>query len=295
MNKFIGQILFVILLLSIAAAACAPVSGQPLPGQPGPTGQAPTLDPNITRPPVGEMALVPGGTFTMGHSADQGLAECKKHRADCDRAWFAVEEPAHSVEVSAFYMDVYEVTNGAYKACETDGKCKPPRLNNSANHKEYYGNAEFDNYPVINVDWESARTYCEWRGARLPTEAEWEKAARGSDGRTFPWGEGIDITRTNYFDSKLGDPVAVGSYETGKSVDGLYDMAGNVWEWMADWYEAYPGGSATASPDFGQKTRTLRGGAFLDPANSLQSAFRGGLDPTRSFGNIGFRCARDAE
>jgi formylglycine-generating enzyme required for sulfatase activity len=282
MNKFVGQILFVVLLLSIAASACAPESGQP------------TLVPNTTRLPPDSMALVPAGTFTMGDSADHAFAECQKYREECERAWFAVEEPAHSVDLPAFYMDVYEVTNGGYKACETAGKCKPPRLTASATHKEYYGNAQYANYPVIDVDWDSAKTYCEWRGARLPTEAEWEYAARGTDGRTFPWGEVLDKTRANYGDSKLGDPVAVGSYESGKSPYGMYDMAGNVWEWMADWYDVYPGGSPSASPDFGKKARTLRGGAWLDPGNGLLSAFRGGLDPTHSFGNIGFRCARSA-
>ena len=211
------------------------------------------------------------------------------------REWFNVEEPPHSVDLPAFYMDVYEVANAPYKACVTAGKCKPPRLLTSATHTDYYENAQYGNYPVIDVDWDSAKTYCEWRGARLPTEAEWERAARSTDGRTFPWGEGIDKTRANYAETKAGDPVAVGSYESGKSAEGLYDMAGNVWEWVADWYDVYPGGNPSTSPDFGQKLRVLRGGAWLDPANSLRSAFRGQLDPTHSFGNIGFRCARNAK
>ena len=229
----------------------------------------------------------------MGDSVDQAMAACQKDRSDCERGWFAAEQPAHSVDVSAFYMDVYEVTNAAYQSCVDAGQCKPPRMNNSATHPTYYGDKQYDNYPVINVNWDNAKTYCEWRGARLPSEAEWEKAARGTDGRTYPWGEKADKTYANYQATNLGDPTAVGSYESGKSPYGLYDMAGNVWEWVANWYDVYPGGDPQASPDFGQKARGLRGGAWLDPSNSLRSAYRGALDPTHSFGNIGFRCARN--
>jgi eukaryotic-like serine/threonine-protein kinase len=279
MNKFVGQTLFVILLFCVAAAACAPATGQ---------------SSGVTPVPLDEMALVPAGPFSMGNSVERVIAECQKFRDDCERAWYTIEEPVHTVDLPAFYMDVYEVTNAGYKACVDAGKCQPPRLSSSATHESYYGNAQYANHPVINVSWDNARTYCEWRGARLPSEAEWEKAARGTDARMYPWGEGLDTTRANYFDSKLGDPVAVGSYESGKSPYGIYDMTGNVWEWTADWYDVYPGGDPGASTDFGQTGRALRGGAWIDAANAVHSTNRGGLDPTRSFGNIGFRCARSA-
>ncbi len=285
MNKLVRQTLFVVLLLSILAAACTPATATP----------PPTTSANATPIETNQMALVPAGAFSMGNSIDQAMAECKKYRDDCIPEWFAVEEPVHSVDLPAFYMDVYEVTNAGYRACVTAGKCQPPRLNNSATHPDYYTNTQYDNFPVINVNWDNAKTYCEWRDARLPSEAEWEKAARGTDGRTFPWGETLDTTRANYSDTKAGDPVAVGSYEGGKSPYGIYDLTGNVWEWAADWFDVYPGGNASASADFGQKARVLRGGAWLDPGNSIHAAFRGSLDPTHSFGNIGFRCARDGE
>ena len=282
MNKFTGRMLFIILLLSVIASACTPATNPP-----------------VTVPSAAssadQMALIPAGAFKMGNSIDQAMVECKKYRDDCEPGWFGAEEPVHSVDLPAFYMDKYEVTNALYKACVTAGKCPPPRLNNSATHPDYYGNALYDNYPVINVNWDNAQTYCEWRGGRLPSEAEWEKAARGTDGRTFPWGEVLDKTRANYADSKLGDPVAVGSYESGKSPYGIYDMTGNVWEWASDWFDVYPGGDPAANGDYGQKARVLRGGAWLDPGNSIHAAFRGSLDPTHSFGNIGFRCARDAK
>ena len=281
MNKSISQRLFVTALFCLMVSACTPA-------QPSPTT-------SVTAIPSDSMVLIPAGPFTMGTSADQALAECQKYRTDCHREWFTPEEPAHTVDVPAFYMDIYEVTNGNYQVCVTAGACQPPRLTSSKTHEEYYGNAEFDNYPVIDVSWENATTYCEWRGARLPTEAEWEKAARGTDARTFPWGEGLDTTYANYAESKFDDPIAVGSYEKGKSPYGLYDMAGNVWEWVEDWYNAYPGGDPAADSQYGQTARVLRGGAWFDPGNSIRTTYRGGLDPTHSFGNLGFRCARDAE
>jgi formylglycine-generating enzyme required for sulfatase activity len=237
------------------------------------------------------MVLVPAGPFQMGNSLDNAMAECKKFRSDCETAWFLAEEPVHTVDVAAFYIDVYEVTNAAYRVCLTAGVCQDPHFVYSATHNDYFTNPAYNNHPMINVNWEKAKTYCEWRGARLPTEAEWEKAARGTDGRTYPWGNDLDTTRANYQDSKLGDPITVGSYESGKSPYGAYDMTGNVWEWTADWFDAYPGSTAQ-NPDFGQKVRVLRGGAWLDPGNTVHASYRGGLNPLHSFGNIGFRCAR---
>jgi formylglycine-generating enzyme required for sulfatase activity len=279
MKKFIVQGL--LLLLCIVGSACAS------------TTPPPTVPVNLTPVPADAMVLIPAGSFMMGLNVDKAMDECKKYRPDCMREWFSNSEPVHSVDLPAFYMDVYEVTNGNYKVCVTEGKCQPPRLTKSATHEVYYGNPQFDNYPVVNVNWTLAKTYCEWRGARLPTEAEWERAARSTDQRTFAWGEGLDTNHANYSDSKIGDPTAVGSYELGKSQDGIYDLTGNVWEWVADEYNAYPGGSATAHPDFGKKFRAIRGGAWFDPGNSIIAGYRGGLDPGHDFGNIGFRCARD--
>lgn len=284
MNKLAGQWLLITLLLCIAASACAPTPSQP------------TVTPaSKTQSTPDGMALIPAGPFKMGFTADQAMAECKKFRDDCMAEWYAVEAPVHEVDLPAFYMDIYEVTNVQYKACVNAGKCPLPHFKTSATHPDYFENAQYDNYPVINVNWDNAKTYCEWRGAHLPSEAEWEKAARGTDGRTYPWGEVLDTSHANYADSKTGDPVAVGSYESGKSPYGVYDMTGNVWEWVADWFDVYPGGNPSASTDFGQTRRGLRGGAWFDPGNSIHAAFRGMLDPIQSFGNIGFRCASSAE
>jgi eukaryotic-like serine/threonine-protein kinase len=162
------------------------------------------------------MVLVPAGEFIMGSES-----------GDDD------EKPVHTVYLDAYYIDKYEVTNAAYKVCVDAGGCTPPMQTNSYSRSSYYDNSEFDDYPVIYVDWNRATDYCEWRDTSLPTETQWEKAARGTDGRTYPWGEGISCKQANYY-SCVGDTRKVGSYESGKSPYGIYDLAGNVWEWVAD-------------------------------------------------------------
>jgi serine/threonine-protein kinase len=223
------------------------------------------------------MRLVPAGEFIMGN--DDGNPD---------------ERPAHKIYIVAFYIDKYEVTNILYKMCVDASACLPPRKISSDTRPSYYGNSQFDNYPVIYVNWNQAKTYCEWRGTRLPSEAEWEKAARGIDGRTYPWGEGIDKTRANYYsngDNNLSDTTAVGSYESGKSPFGVYDMVGNVWEWVADWYDVYPGGDLNANSDFGQKYRVLRGGVWNPIDTVIHSTLRGISYPVDENASIGFRCA----
>ncbi|HXF84844.1 MAG TPA: SUMF1/EgtB/PvdO family nonheme iron enzyme [Anaerolineales bacterium] len=253
------------------------------PTQTPPPTRTPTPTPlptQITDAKGVTMRLVPAGKFTMG-----------SENGDSD------ERPVHPVYLDAFYMDIYEVTNALYRACVEAGVCDPPHKTSSDTRSSYYGNPEFDDYPVINVDWYQAQAYCEWRGARLPTEAEWEKAARGTDGRTFPWGEGIDCNKANYYDGNhycVGDTTQVGSYENGKSPYGLYDMAGNVWEWVADLYsETYYSQSPFRNPQgpASGDYRVLRGGSWVDYENLIRSADRFRLGPDHWGDVIGFRCA----
>ncbi len=242
------------------------------------------------------MRLVPAGEFTMGsRNVDAALAECQNYDSSCDHTWFEDELRPHAVSLNAFFIDIYEVTNGLYADCVNTGTCQPPTTTGSDTHTSYYGNSEFDDFPVIYVDWNMAKTYCEWRGARLPTEAEWEKAARGADERTYPWGEEVDDTYANY-NGNIGDTSAVGSYESGKSAYGIYDMAGNVWEWVADYYsDTYYRNSPSSNPpgpDSGQG-RVLRGGSWYDPAFLIRTTTR--LRQNQPVdNNYGFRCARDA-
>ncbi len=228
------------------------------------------------------MALVSAGEFTMGHE------------------WFYAsnEKPEHQIYLDAFYIDKYEVTNALYKACVEAGGCTLPQNSSSNTRSSYYDNSEFDNYPVVYVDWSQSKAYCEWRGASLPTEAQWEKAARGADERTYPWGEGSDCDKANYSSCKSDDTAPVGSYENGKSPYGIYDLSGNVWEWVADWYDSnYYANSPSANPlgPTSGQYRILRGGAsgtynYYGPTSYARNKY------SQEFGsfNIGFRCARDA-
>lgn len=297
----------------VPPTAIARASTTPTPVPPTATPiPAPTFTPTprVTPPPTAlptrltdargvPMVLVPAGEFTMGSDPDVALAECKKLYigGDCKREWFEDEYPPHTVYLSAFYIDQYEVTNARYKQCVDVGKCTPPSQTKSYTRSSYYGNSQFDNYPVIYVNWEQAKTYCEWRGARLPTEAEWEKAARGTDARLYPWGNTWDSTKVNSWDStpRLGDTTAVGSYSTGASPYGIMDLAGNVWEWVADWYDAEYYASSPRNnptgPSSGQ-SRVLRGGAWYNLGRYVRAALRDFDTPTFSNPIVGFRCAR---
>jgi serine/threonine-protein kinase len=230
------------------------------------------------------LVYVPAGEFTMGD--DNGESD---------------EKPAHTVYLDAFWIDQYEVTNKQYQACVGAGTCEPPSAFNSATHPSYYGNSEFDNYPVLYVNWDKANRYCEvWAGGDLPTEAQWEKAARGTDERTYPWGENINCNKSNYNIKCIGDISPVGNYESGKSPYGVYDMAGNVWEWVNDYYENdyyvmldddvfNPRGPS------GSGINVLRGGSWYSTENDSRSADRDGDTSQNAGPHIGFRCARSAD
>ncbi|HNH03836.1 MAG TPA: bifunctional serine/threonine-protein kinase/formylglycine-generating enzyme family protein [Anaerolineales bacterium] len=225
----------------------------------------------ITDPKNAVMVLVPEGDFVMG--SDNGDED---------------ERPVHTVYLDEFYIDKYEVTNSDYRVCVVDGVCKPPQ------DMTNYNNPEYENHPVVYVDWEMARTYCDWRDAQLPTEAQWEKAARGMDARTYPWGEGIACSQANYL-SCIEDTQPFDSYAGSLSPYGAYNMAGNVWEWVADWYSPAYDVSETDNPvgaESGER-RVLRGGGWNQHEYLLRTSARLGVVPTDVFLSFGFRCASD--
>ncbi|OQX65071.1 MAG: hypothetical protein B5M51_01800 [Anaerolinea sp. 4484_236] len=206
------------------------------------------------------------------------------------------EEP-HQVFLDDYYIDKYEVTNGDYATCIADEACAPPINTGSYARKEYYEINEYSNFPVIYIDWEMANAYCEWRGARLPTEAEWEKAARGDseENTLYPWGSNTVDCSFASFASCLPDTIEVGNYPEGKSPYGVYDMAGNVWEWVADWYDHdYYKVSPPKNPTGpGAGTyRVLRGGAWNSPSDDIRVTYRVMYRPFIASYNLGFRCAK---
>lgn len=223
------------------------------------------------------LLFVPAGEFTMGSDLNSD------------------EQPIHQVNLDDYWVDQTEVTNAMYSKCVADGVCKVSEDTSSSTQTSYYGNSEFDDFPVIYVDWNMANDYCSWAGRELPTEAQWEKAARGTDGRTYPWGEDISCDKANYQGSCVGDTTKVGSYLDGVSPYGIYDMAGNVWEWVSDWYdEKYYESSPSSNPlgpDSGQY-RVLRGGSWNNFDVIVRSAIRYWDDPSLTNLIIGFRCSR---
>ena len=229
------------------------------------------------------MRLVPAGEFILGSDSDSDNRNLE-----------------HRVFLDTYYIDQYEVTNAQYAECVTAGVCVPPHFTKSDFRASYYGNPEYDHFPVIYVDWTMARTYCEtWRGARLPTEAEWEKAARGADGRSYPWGEGISCDQANYDGDPdlasfcVGETSEVGSYESGQSPYGLYDMAGNVFEWTSSLNQSYPYDAADGREDPSRGgDRVIRGGSWNEDSNDLQVFYRSWLAPEYSESEIGIRCAK---
>ena len=227
------------------------------------------------------LVYVPAGEFTMG--SENGADD---------------EKPVHTVYLDAFWIDQTEVTNKQYQACVDAGTCETPSDPSSYSHPSYYGNPEFDNYPVVYVNWDKANRYCEvWAVGDLPTEAQWEKAARSTDERTYPWGENTPNKDLLNYNQNVGDTTKVGSYESGKSPYNAYDLVGNVWEWVNDYYQsdyyATLGDNASnpQGPSSGD-TRVLRGGSWSLSAVRARSAVRLRLNPSGAGVSIGFRCAR---
>ena len=246
------------------------------------------------------MVAIPAGPFRMG--SDPG----EPGSADDER-------PEHPVTLSAYLIDPREVTNAEYRQCVTSLGCTPPSSPDSNTRADYYTSATYDRYPVINVSWVQAYEYCYLMDKRLPTEAEWEKAARGGceivapstcgpeDERTYPWGEAAPACDLANFD-RVGscvpdsDTDITGSRPSGASPYGVDDLAGNVWEWVQDYYsdtyyQTCAGGCADPSGPVGGSYRVIRGGAWDHSSSFLRVAGRSSATLNSTLNSIGFRCA----
>ena len=227
-----------------------------------------------------EQVYVPAGNFIMGSEA-----------GDADA--FVEEMPERTVYLDAYWIDKYEVSNGQYQECVENGACTEPQYSESEIRSEYYGNSIYDDYPVNCVDWYQAKAYCEWAGGDLPTEAQWEKAARGDHGKKYPWGNQVPDSSYANYDGNIGDTTEVGSYEKGMSPYGAMDMAGNVWEWVNDWYADEYDVNDTNNPKGPSGTRekrVLRGGSWPDDDLSIRMAYRLMKEPNFWNYDLGFRC-----
>lgn len=237
-----------------------------------------------------EMVLIPAGEFIMGSndvdsSGSQGELGNKK-------PWYLDEHPQRKVSVAEFMIDRYEVTNQDYFDFVQKRQRKPPPSWKEGRYPE--GEASF---PVVDVNWFEADDYCRWRGKRLPTEAEWEKAARGPHGYLYVWGNQFDPKKANVSAGGHGDITPVGRWKEDRSFYGVFDMNGNVMEWVSDWYLPYPGGDYQ-SPDFGEQFKIAKGDAFGESGHySLtifsRLSFRQNIEPIARYPFLGFRCAKD--
>ena len=236
-----------------------------------------------------EMIDIPAASYLMGCDPMKDIV-----------CYYVPEEKQHKVSISAFSIDKYEVTTQGYDECMKAKKCSMPTIGGLM----HYGNPESKRFPINGISWYQARQYCQWKGKRLPTSAEWELAARGTDGRIYPWGnQQPDCSRTvmdrpgaGHMGCGSGDTLDVGSKPEGASPYGVMDMAGNVWEWTSDWYDEqyyfHSPEKDPKGPENGQ-LKITRGGDFLSRQGyELRASGRFPYYPSNPSPAIGFRCAK---
>ncbi len=235
-----------------------------------------------------DMVLIPKGEFIMG--SNEVDTDAKAVQYGDRKPWYANERPQMKITLPDYYIDKTEVTNKQYKEfVDSTGHRAPAGWGGPS-----YPPA-IEQQPVAYVSWSDARDYCKWRKKRLPTEQEWEKAARGTDGRRFPWGNDFDIKKVNTL-GEYGGPAPVGTFKDGASPYGLLDMAGNVEEWVEDWYKPYPGNDFN-DKDYGEKFKVVRGGGWGGMGHYalqvyVRTSYRNIAPPDGFYNDVGLRCAR---
>ena len=226
------------------------------------------------KPEVGDMVLIPAGEFSVGTD-------------DRDSARAPLEVPEHTSEVDAYQIDAYEVTNGQWIKFLTEGDYSP-----EGNWRPLYSIGKEDN-PVTNVTLDDATAYCEWAGGRLPTEEEWEKAARGPEGFKYPWGDVFASPNCNCAEMGTRNIIEVGSVAADKSPYGVYDMMGNATEWTSDKLTPYAGSPDPRNEAFTKGMMVVRGGSYAMKGSTMSLVTRSGYYAKSQYG-IGFRCVKDA-
>lgn len=304
MKKII--LLLIIILLPACGTQITSVTNTPIPAT-----STPTPLPTASHPVPFGMIHVPPGEFLMGSTEAQiktVFEQCKVSPSFlCKASWYENELPQHMVYLDEFFIDIHEVTNAQYveflnrEGNQTEGERAWLNVNSNFTLIEekvgkFEPKAGFADHPVVMVTWYGAKAYCTWQGKRLPTEAEWEKAARGTDGRIYPWGNSVDDDKANY-NWKIGQTTKVGIYSAGISPYGVYDMAGNASEWTQDCYDKtyYQNNQADRNPVnnecSGPERRSVRGGSAYGFNTHIRSVSRMSEFPAKATTNTGFRCA----
>ena len=336
-NTFLGEqcfnvrrLVFLCVMAIVVLSACTDKTEDP-----GPLNKQVSVTADQIAP-LTEMILVPAGEFIMGSNKVDDSA--MKDRYGFVKVLYLDEHPQQTIQLAAFSIDKFEVTNMQYKRFARVAKRPVPfewtqngynvyqhklkqmgvkqlrqialdyfklDLDTREMKKQALLDAMFkkqkfmDDLPASDVTWFDAFTYCKAAGKRLPTEAEWEKAARGEKGQEFPWGDTWDPSVANTGDNDQWEEgiAPVGSYEKSKSPYGIYDLAGNVWEWVDNWYQPYEG-STYQDKEFGEKNKVIRGGGGGVGHYAISLFFRGAsrqfADPNMASGDVGFRCAKDS-
>ncbi len=286
------RLLIVVMLVMLALSACAPKTLTPAPAQeqPAPTStQASEPSPPTPTPPVqtidllgpqrstsmvwvdgSTLVFVPEGIFIMGHGGE--------------------DNPEHEVYLSSFWIYRAEVTNQQYALCIAAGKCSPPQIENA---RKRLTEPAYREHPVVGVDWAQAEAYCQWVNGHLPTEAQWEKTARGPEGNLYPWGESTPSCDLGNFNNCIGDTSKVDNHPQGKSYYEALGTAGNVFEWVADWYKPQYYSESPERDPLGPEigdVRSVRSSSYLSPVDDLRPSRRFYLAPDQTRSDLGFRC-----